>query len=490
MKRWIAVCFGLLLSAALLAGCGGPSYAYEDIYLRLMEPCGTSFFMEGTAAQTVVGEHTYEFEGHISEKERDSFVNAQEKLCAYLEEQGVSTAGMTFRIFADYVNRTESEENCAYFGLDTKGTWRQALTTIQVVFGDYTNYGYLYALANETAGELKWEREKVTASETVTPELLNLVYPCFDEAYTSVEEIAACKALAVELLDGMENIWDEAEFLQARADYAESHGIEFSPTYLTFAYNSESCPLKLRTEFLEIFKDRTYVEDYVTRGWESEDAFVSVQKMIGTFEWLDEQLEGFREMLNVEVETLVPVQLLGTLPVLGSYKFESGGYYYFNGKECNIYANTIHVLGHEYVHHLYRLAGGCDDPAYEQWCNETVAYYLTLGERFEMQYLNFTANGLLAGAEERIGEPYDEYLDYVKLMRINMRLNENVQYEFYLKYYNDLCSCFGEYFVRTYGEELFLDCMLHPSQTGELTGKTLEQIVDDWSADMADPAND
>lgn len=484
---WVAV----VLCAALLAGCGADrTYAYEDVYLRISEPYGTSFMMQGCAARTVVGEHTYEFEPGISEEARNAFVNAQERLCAYLAEHGVSTNGMTVRVLLNYVNRSDSGESCGYFGLDSGKTWRQVLTTLQTALGDYVNYGYLYALANRIAGELGWEREQVTGGAVETPELLNLVYPCFDEAYTDSENASACKVLAVALLDDIGDIWSEEEFLQARADYAQARGIDFTPTYLTFAYNGGSCPLKLRTAYLEIFRNSTYVEDYVIRGWESKSCFDSLERLLHTFTWLDEQLAAFRELLGVKDETLLPVQLLGKMPALGAYGFESGGYYYPDDGQRRIIVNSIHVLGHEYVHHLYWLAGGCDDPAYEQWCNECVAYYLTLGERFEMQYLNWTANGLLEKAEERIGEAYDEYLDYVKFMRISMRMNEDVQYRYYLKYYNDLCSSFGEYFERTYGMETFLDCMLHVSKTEELTGKTLEQIVEDWCVDMADPAKD
>ena len=49
---------------------------------------------------------------------------------------------------------------------------------------------------------------------------------------------------------------------------------------------------------------------------------------------------------------------------------------------------------------------------------------------------------------------------------------------------------FGEYFVRTYGEDVFLDWVLAPSKSKALTGKTVDEIVDDWCADMDIPEND
>ena len=79
-----------------------------------------------------------------------------------------------------------------------------------------------------------------------------------------------------------------------------------------------------------------------------------------------------------------------------------------------------------------------------------------MGQRYEyrVNIINNVDPDYRDRLEVMIGEAYDEPLDYVKFMRIRWRETEN-DYIFYLKNKYDLCSAFGEYFVRIYGEDVF-----------------------------------
>lgn len=488
----------LLLILLLCCGCGveeaavttepQPTYTYEEVHRRVAEPYGSGFLWNGKVRQTTVGSHTYELDASLSQDQRAQFIAAQEALCAHLEQQGISTAGLTWRVLPDYVNRTESENGLAYVSFNTLGRWEQILTTLQAVLGDYTNYGYLYALANHTAGELGWVQEETAAAVITDPALLNLVYPCFDEAYTAAEDIAACKSLSLELLAGLDDPYGgEDAFLRARQDYAAAQGLDFAPTYLVFAYNGGSCPLKLRTRYLELFKDSTYGTDQMYEdGYIDTDYMATTASMLHTFEWLDSQLTPLRDTFQVTDEALVPVQLTETLPggILQNY-FQNGGLYTAASGQPRIYATTLTCLAHEYVHHLYWLRSGCGDPDYALWHNETVAHYYSLGKYFEFRrlYASQGDGAILAGIEERIGQPYDEPYDEILFLRACLLLSEE-SLPYQLKTTFGACSVFGAYFVRTYGEEAFLNSMLFPSKTEEYTGATLDQIVEDWCQDV------
>ena len=54
----------------------------------------------------------------------------------------------------------------------------------------------------------------------------------------------------------------------------------------------------------------------------------------------------------------------------------------------------------------------------------------------------------------------------------------------------DLCCTFAEYFVRIYGEDMFLQSMMYPSRVEEFTGHSMDEIVDAWVVDMGNPEND
>ena len=484
----------LLLLCLLLAGCTQKEPAvvceYEEVYMRVSEPYGSDFVVNGNMMQTQVNGHTYAFSQEISAEKRDVFVNAQEKLCSYLGKHGIQTEGLTFRVVTDYRNRTESAEKVAWFDVDTALTWEQVLTTIQASCGDYTNYGWLYALSNDTAAELDWSQDSFV--DEGTPEigaLVNLVYPCFSEDYASAVEIEQCKALALLLLERTGDIWSEDDFLLQRVHWAEENGIDYQPTYLVFAYNGGGCPLKFRTKYLEVSRDSTYLYD-ADYGWGyiETDYMADVESTIHTYEWIDEQIGILSERFALRDVPILPVRL--TADTGGRANLSYKAFFMHDDEGPRSEAKAIRSLVHEYCHYLYYLAGGTEDKAYQSWCNEAMAWYYTMPNNYEDYLLVDRVDpGRIASIEIRIGEPFDEPEDFIKLMRISVRSFDKT-YAYYLKTEYQLVSPFAEYFVRTYGENVFHNSMLKLSQIEEFTGKNLDEIVEDFFADLDDPNMD
>ncbi len=92
--------------------------------------------------------------------------------------------------------------------------------------------------------------------------------------------------------------------------------------------------------------------------------------------------------------------------------------------------------------------------------------------------------------EEYIGEPFDEVSDVVKLVRMDVRSFTDHPRVYYLKTDTLLLRAFGEYFIRTYGEYEFIETMLCSYNARELTGKSLDEIVTDFLADVDILEND
>ena len=471
-----------------------PNYEYTEPYVRLMEPCGAGFVIQKNILQTEVGGHTYRFEPSISEEARNVFIAGQEALCELLDKNGFNTSGLCFFAFPEYENWTDSEIATAYFGLSNTESWEQALTTVQLVLGDYTNYGYLYALADCLAGELSWRQDDSVAAGAglIDGTLLNLVFPCFTEFYTSPEDISACKALSKELLAGLDDIWSEEAFLQARQRFAEEKGIAFSPTDLAFAYYSPSCKLKIRARYLEIFRTNSFTQDdYFTRGFIDEDYMASLNGMIRGIGWLEDYLTQLRETFGVDNPTLLPVYLKDDAGRYADLTYS--GYFTVDKDGGSITSMCMPILPHEYVHYLYWLCGGEKDPKYEDWINEAAACYYALPADFEIfyKYINNLSPDRRAVFDEFFGKPFEEIPDYIHELRMYHRNTEGLKpYQYYLISVYDLRSVFGDYFVRTYGEDAFLDWALHPSTVKNLTGKTTDEIISDWCEDMDNPEND
>lgn len=500
-KRHLNIIPFILIIALLFGACAAENsqkYTYAEEYRRILEPFGFTFIFQGNILQTSVNGRIYEFQTSISEEQCATFISNHEKLCHELTENGILTTGLTFRVLPNYHNWTDSKEGVAYYSFDTVCSWRQVLTTLQVTLGDYTNYGYLYALANKIAAGLNWEEDTVNKEVSVerlsnNTSLLNLVYPCFDETYTNAEDIAACKLLATDLLSRLENVWSEEAFLQVRLDYAQLQNIDYQPTYLTFAYYSQSCPLKIQTRYMEIFRDKTFCgSNEFLDGYVKDDYMTDAGSVIHTFEWLDEQLSNIRRSFPVEEDVCIPVQLTselpnGHLPV----DLDFGGLFVPSGSFCTIYATTVTCLAHEYIHFLFWHCGGDKDPANEAWHTEAVAHYYNMAGEYEQRKLMATEGGStsIEMIEALIGQEYDEPYDEVRFVRCALR-TEASQYLYFLKGNYFACSAFGEYFVRIYGEDGFLACMLQPSEAKAVTGKTMNDIINDWIVDMQDSSND
>ena len=173
----------------------GVNQAYEHGSFSMLFPMGK-------VEEIGINGNVYQFAPSVSMKDRAEFIDWQEKLLELLPQ----TSGLTFAVLENYPCRSSSADMQAFYGLDSAGTWQQILTTIQLLEGDYTNYGYVYAKANNLASKLGWQQD-VLNQETVLPldkpELLNLVYPCFLEKYAVPEEIGAAKLLAVKLYGEM-----------------------------------------------------------------------------------------------------------------------------------------------------------------------------------------------------------------------------------------------------------------------------------------------
>lgn len=501
MKKALLVLF-LFLMAFLLFGCPenqaaesipesseevvSQSYEYTKVSVWDMEPYSDRLFLSAGAMQTVIDGNTYEFERSIPEKDRNAFVNAQRALFARIREQTeLPVTGYTFRVLEDYPCRVSSEDRRAYLNIQTTATWEQSLTTFQMIFGEYTNYGYLYGLGHHLAQQLDWETKTYEEKPNYfaeEPLLLNLVYPCFDEAYTSHGTIRACKALAASLLAQMEEPYaGEEAFLAALKDYASAQGIDFTPTYLRFCYNGTFTPLSVRGNYLNFLFDQSFRwdSDYLL-GLLEENWVREVPAMIRTFEEAEGEIGEICRIFDFAPESILPTIFSDSLSASGMGEvIEAQGLYYPSTEM--IYTCSINVLSHEYIHHIYDKLATNDDDA--SWRTESLAYYFTREHQYQ-QWLR--SNGATANVDFRrlTGRNLtdaDAFLEYYDVRIYLDREKYNPEYWIGQRSCGPEVLSFAAYIVRNYGEDIFVKLMLNTRTALPLTGSTMEEIIDQWS---------
>ncbi len=453
-------------------------HEYAEKTCKLHEPCDFVYILP-KCEETEEGKTVYRFEIKISADTRERFISCQEMLN---ERLGLETA--VFILTESYMDRADSGEQAAFNLVSSVASWRQVLTTLQLMEGADANYGFLYAKANQIAEELEWETdlcEAVSGEELKQcfrqdPGRLNLFYPCYLSPYSTEKQILCAKALSKQVLSET-RAEDEEQFLTGLAETAAGWGIDFAPSYLRCISGGKSCPLIIRTRWVEecltteYYRDATYLK-LESDGYEIPNELdweKNMSELIRLREKTDEAIAAVREMFHFEKEGLADVY----------YRQDDGGWnYYINGQK-KIYVTCAWSILHEYIHYLH--FHSVRQPYYvDSWIYEALATYLgwemieDAHERLDEAVLN----------EKNPVSPEEYYLNrFYRLLSENGTRPRDWLYskktagENYWAFYS-----IGAYLAERFPEELFCQLMVSPENAEQLTGETMEQIIADWSA--------
>ena len=485
-KRLIAIV--LLLGLAMqLFGCSEKVvYEYAQEHSKVNDPCGSGWLVNENLAVVTLDHNIYRFDNDISEEIRSQFIHKQQALCGLLGENGITVENCEFFVLTEIDARALHEKRAAYMDVSQLGTYEQICLTLQAVMGEYTNYGYLYALSNEIARRLNWTADAygTTNQDCLTSrgELLNLAYPCFSGKYYNEVEIKACKALSEEILSKMDNPFvGERAFMDLVQEYAEDKKIDFEPTYLTFTYGGGNCPLKIRTKFLEIYLDSDYEGSFtLTNKTVREDPMFNFDTMIEFWEAADRDIEHVRTVFKMKNDYIMPVYVQ-SIYIKMNEGGEYGGYYAYGEDGGEITLAQITAITHEYTHYAdYCTDINMDDDL--SWCSEVLACYY--GKNMEFAARMIMANSgsnefwTIADYSRVIGHHYDSVEDEILFQNIYTAYLDNYHYAVISSYDGRLS--FGAYFVETYGEDAFVQCMQNPNFATILIERTVDDVVDDW----------
>lgn len=93
----------------------------------------------------------------------------------------------------------------------------------------------------------------------------------------------------------------------------------------------------------------------------------------------------------------------------------------------------------------------------------------------------------MAEIEETIGGPFDDPKDqllYVRRLAVEETETTGYDLRRLVKNWSLMSMAFGDWFAETYGEDVFIASALAPSTIQERTGKTLDQLLDDFCEDV------
>ena len=486
--RKLLFVYAFVLIAALISGCGNKekvSLEYAEEYVRVFSPCSDGWLVDNNLDTTTYQNNSYYFEDDIAEPTRISYVLNQQKICDFLRESGITVENVNFYIISNVESYAVANNHSVYIDVSKIGTYTQVELTLSVLMGEYTNYGYIYALSNYICGQLSWKNDSSTPVNIDVlgnnPYLFNLNYPCFQDGYATADEIASVRGLALLALQEMESPFDGEVVFQAAVDkYARENSLSYHKTYLTFAFGGNNCPLRIKTNYLDIYLDSDYEGSCtLTEQSKMDDPMFNLDAMIEFFEYVDTDLAALREKFGYDKQTLIPVyiQTINMKFIDGSaygglFELTDGG---------QIRMADIYTISHEYTHFLdFCLDKQSSDD--EKWCSEVIACYFGKSMNYIERLVRANSGDpdvwTVELLSQLIGQPYDSVEDEIMFQNIVTAYTDNPKYSVDVEYTGRLS--FGYYFVETYGEEAFVQCMLSPKQSKIIIGIEMDKVVDDW----------
>ena len=389
---------------------------------------------------------------------------------------------------------SESSASRLLLNFNSVGTYRQVLATLQVIYGDYFNYGYLYALSNYIANELDWKTDVI---ETIKNDklvdfffnnviALDLTYPVFTEKYFSNESAKYCKALSTILFNQINKnnflkksiTEQENAFVIAINDYASENSISHNMTSLDFAFYGDTCPLKIKTQYLEIYMSDGHFIDSHNDVFKVSD-LVGYNNIIDTITKLENEVIFLLDMFSLKdtVETAT-VYIYSHEACQAIYFKEYANFCYAGAGELHV--TFISSFLHEYAHYVEYLLNP-ESPNNERWQSQafaelcgTYSYYRQ--RRFYDSYSNPGVPNELVKAYfgKELGFGREETFDYHDA--VTHALND---YELTYMAGNRFSS-FSRYLSKIYGESQVMMLMLYPEQVIEFTGKNWETLRFEW----------
>jgi len=494
LKRISVLCIAVCLLTALV-GCGKAqikeTYEYSEKSGKYLNPAMTDGWAEKDvlAAVTADGEFFCFTEDTAT---ADDFINAQRTLLNYLRSLGMEV-GLLECYVTDYgFSFSDSETPAIYVDIEAARSWQQVLVTLQTLWGDYTEYGYVYAVANAVAEKLGWQTDEVPTVEkkamdaffAENPEAINLLYPTFTTKFASEEAVNCSKALALKLFDDIK--WKKAsansvesqleEYGKLKSDYAAGISAELVPVAAGYAYYGENVPMRIKTALAEMFIAEGYYDENPTFN----NYFADYKSIYETISNVDAEMRAAAEYFAVEdVVGTVTIKWLtpGSDAAKKFLAFDVMNAY--NPANSTIYVTSIKAYLHEYHDHIQIALNAENEYTWQREIFNELGNANSQYRRYLFE-VGFNDDGEWAGVYSAYtGRNYESgKSDYLESFHILTHYYDDFGYKG--------CMSLCIYLSDIYGEREVFDMLLRPETVEEVTGKTWEELNSEWEQYIRD----
>lgn len=432
----------------------------------------------------------------------DSFINAQRTLLHFLQNNGVTLRELNYIAVNFDDSFSDSEKNTAYISLSSIKTQRQVLVTLQAIWGDFVDYGYVYAMSNAIAAHLSWETEEKSDTDSSAADAffcentdaLNLLYPAFTELYATEETVKYSKWLSLDLFLNVDlcatlkmPIEEQTkEFAKLICGYSEKINASFSPHSCDYAYRGAYQPLCIRSTYVTHVVDHGY-KDYYEDIYD--DYFGDYVTIYQTADIIDK--ETVDAVKRFGLEELVGNSCFNWLSeesALTKYAAPRVNMCYFASGE--IYVTTISLYLHEFYHRIEYLINP-DSAKYGSWQSQA---FCEIGRSYS-EHAHYAAEKTFS--QDANWAELFSYLngyDYSSDVKSYFESNDVLcyalnEYSFDYNGGGPSINSLTYYLIKQYGEDAIFNLMLYPDTVVDLTGKTWDTLKSEWKQYIQDKYN-
>lgn len=467
------------------------TYRYSTRHKYYVQPAVLDGWAEKDALTTTTADGAFFcFTG--DRDQADAFVNAQRTLMRCLSAFGVEAGEMTFYCTDYGYSFSDSAAQAVYVDLADMHSWQQVLVTLQGIWGDYTEYGYVYSMANTIAAQLEWRTDPAPAVDHAAlksflaenPEAIHLLYPAFTTSFASEETVSNSKALARFLFDELQwqaVIADPVEmqldaYYSLVAAYAQENAIPFSRQACGYAYYGENIKLRIMTEYAELLIDSNYRD---TMPLVYGDYWSDYSSIYATANAINEEISAAVAYFGLEGEAgMMRIKWCDSQNSL-TKKYVTGNTGAYYASTHIAYITSIQAYLHEYHHHIeyclkkeneviWQSQAFCElGASHSRYARLPMERHFSELEPGRSLFQALTGRAFQSGRAD-----YYEAFDVMCFTGQYYELNYRTGAE--------ALNSFSWYLTGLYGERTVYDLMLYPEQVQEVTGKTWELLRAEW----------
>ncbi len=458
-----------------------PERTYNIADITYSEPTAQYAFrlnMETTETESA----KYFFEESVETKDREACIEVTDKVLSNLTLDEVVPEIYVFS--NDRYNYKNISDHKFYCSIQDWKSVEYITDVLLVAYGESTHYGTAFGYANYLSKNYYWNSNESKFTNPSVSDTFDLNYLCFNESFTTSNDIAVAKGIACAFVDAYINRHGEQAFQQllsapsksidALATYYTENGVSYTPSAVQYGYGGKKYDYLVYSDYGTFYIERDWVDMCAEQNPLITDGFLhsNYADTKAFFETNLKQMKQYQELFNLD-------NYNNDLDIVFSNPISASKFSFYQTVIHRIYLYNVDSLMHEYIHSLTTT-----NSSMAMWKVEGFARYFSYYYDFYgMPFLNQDYNNSPNTPELKyiheylatINRPIDMAKDYSELENVAV-----YYFGFTDPDANYLAgSSFVQYLVKQYGEEAVINSIYG---NGDPLPKTYAELVKEWNA--------